>query len=259
MKQSSSSRKPRPRNNSRKPSRGSGQSGGNRVENRVRGNPKQLLDKYKTQARDARQAGDRILAENYYQFADHYQRILNEMRLGCGGVFEEYREVPKRPQPEQQDFADDDSFEAGDEQAADGDVAEGETAQADLDAGDQSQENRGSRSARAARAEAEEQRGRDNRRGQRGRRRRPADSNQTGFGDDQPGFMSAGVTQSDEASEPADDNPVAVSSDDQAAETPRPRARARRKPRAPEAGGEATLSLDEPETAPQTEPETDAA
>ncbi len=52
--------------------------GGNRNDHRVKGNPKQLIDKYKSLARDALQAGDRILAENYLQHADHYQRVWNE-------------------------------------------------------------------------------------------------------------------------------------------------------------------------------------
>ncbi len=52
--------------------------GNNRSEQRVRGNPIQLLEKYKSLAREATTAGDRILAENYFQYADHYQRLVNE-------------------------------------------------------------------------------------------------------------------------------------------------------------------------------------
>ncbi|MDG2243491.1 MAG: DUF4167 domain-containing protein [Rhodospirillaceae bacterium] len=44
---------------------------------RNRGNAQQLLDKYTSLARDATQQGDRITAENYYQHADHYYRIIN--------------------------------------------------------------------------------------------------------------------------------------------------------------------------------------
>ncbi|MFC3050634.1 DUF4167 domain-containing protein [Kordiimonas pumila] len=54
--------------------------GNNRPDNRVRGNPKQSLEKYKNQAREALQSGDRMMAEYYFQFADHYQRVLNEMQ-----------------------------------------------------------------------------------------------------------------------------------------------------------------------------------
>jgi len=78
MKQSQQARKPRGRTPSRKQSRGNG--GNNRPEVKVRGNPKQLIEKYKTQARDAMQSGDRVQYEYFMQFADHYQRVLNDMR-----------------------------------------------------------------------------------------------------------------------------------------------------------------------------------
>lgn len=35
------------------------------------------MEKYLTLARDASASGDRIAAENYYQHAEHYYRILN--------------------------------------------------------------------------------------------------------------------------------------------------------------------------------------
>jgi hypothetical protein len=69
---------------------------GNRIDNRARGNAPQLLEKYKTLARDAQQAGDRVLAEYYFQFADHYFRVLAESRAR----FEEAN--PNRPR---QDYA----------------------------------------------------------------------------------------------------------------------------------------------------------
>lgn len=51
-----------------------------RSDTRVRGNATQLLEKYKQMARDANQNGDRVTAEYYLQFADHYHRVLNEFR-----------------------------------------------------------------------------------------------------------------------------------------------------------------------------------
>lgn len=54
--------------------------GGNRPETRARGNAPQLHEKYKSMARDAQLAGDRVQTEYYLQFADHYYRILNENR-----------------------------------------------------------------------------------------------------------------------------------------------------------------------------------
>lgn len=59
---------------------GRGPEMGNRIDNRARGNAPQLLEKYKTLARDAQQAGDRVLAEYYLQFADHYFRVIAENR-----------------------------------------------------------------------------------------------------------------------------------------------------------------------------------
>ena len=44
---------------------------------RIRGNAYQVLEKYLAMARDATSAGDRIAAENYYQHAEHYYRIIN--------------------------------------------------------------------------------------------------------------------------------------------------------------------------------------
>ncbi len=46
---------------------------------RVRGNAHQLMDKYLALARDASSSGDRVLAENYFQHADHYYRVIGHM------------------------------------------------------------------------------------------------------------------------------------------------------------------------------------
>jgi hypothetical protein len=43
---------------------------------RVRGNSSQIYEKYQQLARDASSAGDRVAAENYYQYAEHYFRLL---------------------------------------------------------------------------------------------------------------------------------------------------------------------------------------
>ena len=53
---------------------------GNRQDNRQRGNAAQLLEKYKSLARDAQLAGDRVQTEYYLQYADHYFRSLSENR-----------------------------------------------------------------------------------------------------------------------------------------------------------------------------------
>ena len=52
---------------------------------RPRGNAQQLMEKYLSLARDATSAGDRVLAENYFQHADHYYRVLNARFEQQGG------------------------------------------------------------------------------------------------------------------------------------------------------------------------------
>ena len=46
-------------------------------EGRVRGNAHQVYEKYVTLARDAMSSGDRIMAEAFFQHAEHYFRIVN--------------------------------------------------------------------------------------------------------------------------------------------------------------------------------------
>src|ERR1044072_6685315 len=43
---------------------------------RVRGNAHQVFDKYQALAREAASSGDRIMAEAYWQYADHYYRMI---------------------------------------------------------------------------------------------------------------------------------------------------------------------------------------
>ncbi|MBY8975651.1 DUF4167 domain-containing protein [Rhodobacteraceae bacterium NNCM2] len=45
-------------------------------EGKVRGTPQQIIEKYLSLARDAQTSGDRVVAENFLQHAEHYQRIL---------------------------------------------------------------------------------------------------------------------------------------------------------------------------------------
>ena len=44
---------------------------------RVRGTAQQLFEKYLQLGRDATGVGDRVMAEGYFQHAEHYFRILN--------------------------------------------------------------------------------------------------------------------------------------------------------------------------------------
>jgi len=44
---------------------------------RIRGTAQQLFEKYLQLGRDATSAGDRVMAESYFQHAEHYFRIVN--------------------------------------------------------------------------------------------------------------------------------------------------------------------------------------
>jgi Domain of unknown function (DUF4167) len=86
-----------------------GRPDGNRQDNRQRGNAAQLLEKYKSMARDAQLGGDRVQTEYYLQYADHYYRVLGESRAR----FEEQRR-------QRGDGGDDGDEYDGDEEMAEG-------------------------------------------------------------------------------------------------------------------------------------------
>ena len=61
-------------------SRRSNFSRGNGFDSKIikpRGNAVQVLERYLVLAQDANSNGDKIKAEGYYQYAEHYQRIIN--------------------------------------------------------------------------------------------------------------------------------------------------------------------------------------
>ena len=79
MRQGSNGRRPRGRPQRKQhggaPRHGNFDSSG--PEGRIRGNAHQVYEKYIGLARDALSMGDRIAAETYYQYAEHYYRIVN--------------------------------------------------------------------------------------------------------------------------------------------------------------------------------------
>ncbi len=78
MKHGSNSRRGRSRNNGKRhPSAKSYNFESSGPDIKVRGTAQQVLEKYLALARDASSAGDRISAENFFQHAEHYYRILN--------------------------------------------------------------------------------------------------------------------------------------------------------------------------------------
>ncbi len=76
MRQGNNSRRSRGRGNGKRQPRGSNQFDSHGPEVRVRGTAQQVFDKYLALGRDATTTGDRIIAENMFQHAEHYSRIL---------------------------------------------------------------------------------------------------------------------------------------------------------------------------------------
>ena len=60
---------------------------------KIRGNASHIAEKYLQLARDAQSSGDPIAAENYYQHAEHYFRLI-------AAAQEQYRQ--NNPQQQQQ-------------------------------------------------------------------------------------------------------------------------------------------------------------
>ncbi|HQS84208.1 MAG: hypothetical protein B7Y25_04620 [Alphaproteobacteria bacterium 16-39-46] len=64
-------------NGSRKPnSSGNNTFDSQGPDGKIRGTAHQIFEKYMALARDANSSGDRIAAESFYQFADHYFRLM---------------------------------------------------------------------------------------------------------------------------------------------------------------------------------------
>lgn len=47
---------------------------------KIRGTPQQIIDKYMSLVRDAQLANDRVAAEHYQQYAEHYTRLLGQAK-----------------------------------------------------------------------------------------------------------------------------------------------------------------------------------
>ena len=47
---------------------------------KVRGNAQQIIDRYTASGKEALREGDFVLAESFFQHADHYRRLLSTMR-----------------------------------------------------------------------------------------------------------------------------------------------------------------------------------
>ena len=101
------------RSNNRRRGRGNNRSQGgnqlNRIDSRAWGNAPQLLEKYRKLAHDASLNGDRVQAEYYLQFADHYFRVIADSRAQKDEV--RPRRDADRDSSDDYDYYDDDPME----------------------------------------------------------------------------------------------------------------------------------------------------
>jgi Domain of unknown function (DUF4167) len=81
---------------------------------KIRGNPAHIAEKYMQLARDAQSSGDPISAENYYQHAEHYFRVI----AAAQEQFRQNNPHFTRPENEQPNGARDDGFDEGEDEAA---------------------------------------------------------------------------------------------------------------------------------------------
>src|SRR3954468_10178575 len=87
---------------------------------KIRGNPAHIAEKYVQLARDAQASGDPISAENYYQHAEHYYRLI----AAAQEQFRQSNPHLARVESENPSGARDEAFdeEDGDQQPAGGDT-----------------------------------------------------------------------------------------------------------------------------------------
>lgn len=92
MRPNSSSKRQRSRNRSKSsnPLARSYESNGPDV--KIRGSALQVADKYSQLARDAQSSGDRVMAENYFQHAEHYYRIVAQAYEQSGQTMRDRRD-----------------------------------------------------------------------------------------------------------------------------------------------------------------------
>jgi hypothetical protein len=215
------------RNQNRRRGRGNnrGQGGGNqgnRIDSRARGNAPQMLEKYKKLAHDASLNGDRVQTEYYLQFADHYFRVIADMRAQK----EEPRPRREHDRDSEHAYDESDDFDDLDESGR------GRQPQRDRDETDERAGDEGRRPAEAAEGDpiepddnpfTRDTRGRGPRSRGRDRPANDADTQSAAAGED--GAFDAGIL------------PPSIAREEEAPR--RPSGRGRRRPRPDEDGEEA--------------------
>ncbi len=81
---------------------------------KIRGNAGHIAEKYSTLARDALSNGDTVMAENYFQHAEHYNRIVAAAQAARAEEMQQQQANGRGPQPDVNDgSADANSTEEG--------------------------------------------------------------------------------------------------------------------------------------------------
>ncbi len=88
---------------------------------RIRGTSQQLSEKYLQLGRDAMSSADRVMAESYFQHAEHYFRILNAMNQAAQLQNQANGSGPQRRPPYERDGVNGSETPATEQQNADGD------------------------------------------------------------------------------------------------------------------------------------------
>ncbi len=86
---------------------------------KLRGTPAHIAEKYMSLARDAQSSGDPVLAENYLQHAEHYNRIImayREQQVSQGGADPGYNGGFNGQHRSEGDMDNDEGFEGGSDQ-----------------------------------------------------------------------------------------------------------------------------------------------
>lgn len=206
---------------------------------KIRGNAQHIYEKYLQLARDSSSSGDRVMAENYYQHAEHYLRIVqltqprreegdndddrqherqherqNERPSGQQAQRNEQPRYDQQPRSDQQDRAE--------RQDGEGQRARGNGQGAN-----------GHDSSNAPREEAESGENANRQRRQRGRRRRPEDDN------DNAGADPLAVVDPEAASVSAQADRKPEQAEEPASEQPAPKRPRTRRPRSDAAAEDA--------------------
>ncbi len=104
---------------------------------KIRGNASHIAEKYSTLARDAQSNGDTVMAENYFQHAEHYNRIVAaaqaqkaEEQAQREEQMAQQQANGRGPQPDLEEDGETNANPLNDEASEDASPADGEEAQA---------------------------------------------------------------------------------------------------------------------------------